>query len=292
MGMLMPKFTYLKPTTLEEACSMLSAYNGKARVIAGGTDLIVRMKQRLITPTYLVDITYIPGLNRIEYNEKGGLIIGALCTHSEIESSTLIQEEFDVLIQAVHPIGSVQVRNLGTIGGNLCNAAPSADSAPVLLGLDAKVRIFGTKGERTLELEEFFKSPGETALRPDEILTNIEIPNIPPYSAATYMKLSPRRAMDLAVVGVAVVVWLTDDRSVCSDIRIALGAVAPTPIRAKMAEEMIRGRILDDDLVREASKAASEEAKPISDVRGSGEYRKEMVEVLTRRGLQQAIERQ
>ena len=288
--MRMLQFAHLKPNTMKEACSLLSQHDGKARVIAGGTDLVVRMKQKLMTPDYLVDITYIPGLDKIEYDGKSGLKIGALCTHSQIESSLLVREKFGVLAQAIHTIGSVQVRNLGTIGGNLCHAAPSADSAPTLIGLDAKVRISGLAGERMLELQDFFKGPGKTALKPDEILIGVEVPNPPPHSTAVYLKQSPRKAMDLAVVGVAVVLRLTAADSACADIRIALGAVAPTPIRAKRAEEIVQDKKLNEDLISEAARVASEEAKPISDVRGSEEYRKEIVEVLVRRGIQQTLE--
>ena len=289
--MSMPKFTYLKPKTVEEACSMLHHHNGKAVVIAGGTDLVVRMKRKLVMPDYLIDITCIPGLDKVGYDEKRGLNIGALCPHADIESSRLIQEKFNILAQTARSIGSAQVRNLGTIGGNLCNAAPSADSAPALLVLDAEARIFGFKGERMLKLTEFFSGPGETALKSDEILTSIEVPNLPAHSAAVYLKQSPRKAMDIAVVGVAVVLWLAAEGSICSDIRIALGAVAPTPIRAKTAEDMLRGKTLDENLIREAAKAASEEAKPISDIRSIAQYRKEIVEVLTRRCIQQTNEK-
>ena len=173
--MLLPKFKYLRPESLEEACSMLSQFNGKARVIAGGTDLMVNMKQKTDSPAYLVDISYLPGLNTIECNEEDALKIGALCTHSDIESSSLIRAKFSILAQACRSIGSVQIRNLGTIGGNLCNASPSADSAPALLGLDAKVRIFGPAGENAVELAKFFTGPGETILKPDEILSGIDI---------------------------------------------------------------------------------------------------------------------
>lgn len=288
--MLLPKFKYLRPETLEEACSMLSQFNGKARVIAGGTDLMVNMKQKTDSPAYLVDISYFPGLNTIEYNEEDALKIGALCTHSDIESSSVIQGKFNILAQACRSIGSVQIRNLGTIGGNLCNASPSADSAPALLGLDAKVRIFGSAGENAVELVKFFTGPGETTLKPDEILTGIDISTISPHSSAVYLKLSPRRAMDLAVVGVAIVLWLSADGSICTDIRIALGAVAPIPIRAFKAEEIIRGQKLNNTLIDETARVAAEETKPITDLRGSVEYRKEMVKVLTRRGIRQVIE--
>jgi carbon-monoxide dehydrogenase medium subunit len=287
--MLLPNFKYLRPETLEEACSLLSQFNGKARVIAGGTDLMVNMKQKTVCPAYLIDISCLPGLNTIEYNQEDVLKIGALCTHSDIESSSVIQEKFNILAQACRSIGSVQIRNLGTIGGNLCNASPSADSAPALLGLDAKVRIFGSAGEDAIELAKFFTGPGQTLLKPDEILTGIDISATSPPSSAVFLKLSPRRAMDLAVVGVGIVLWLSADGSSCTDIRIALGAVAPVPIRAIKAEEILRGQKLDNALIDETARVASEETKPITDIRGSVEYRKEMVQVLTQRGIQQAI---
>jgi carbon-monoxide dehydrogenase medium subunit len=287
--MLLPKFKYLRPETLEEASSMLSQFNGKARVIAGGTDLMVNMKQKTVRPSYLVDISYLPDLNTIEYKEET-LKIGALCTHSDIESSSVIQEKFNILAQACRSIGSIQIRNLGTIGGNLCNASPSADSAPALLGLDAKVRIFGPTGENQVELAKFFTGPGETLLKPEEILTGIDISVSAPPSFSVYMKLSPRRAMDLAVVAVGIVLWLSADGTICEDIRIALAAVAPVPIRAVKAEEIIRGQKLDNTLIEETAKVAAEETKPITDIRGSVEYRKEMVKVLTARAIRQAKE--
>ena len=287
--MLLPKFKYLKPETLKEACSVLSELNGKARVIAGGTDLMINMKQKAARPAYLVDISYLPGLNTIEYNQDDALKIGALCTHTDIESSSVIREKFNILAQACGSIGSIQIRNLGTIGGNLCNASPSADSVPALLGLDAKVKIFGTAGENEVELAKFFTGPGATVLKPDEILTGIDICATTPHSFACYLKLSPRRAMDLAVVGVGIVLWLSADGSTCTDIRIALGAVAPVPIRAFKAEALIRGQKLDNAVIEETASVAAEETKPITDLRGSVEYRKEMVKVLTGRGIRQGI---
>ena len=287
--MRMRKFTHLKPKTLRKAISLLAQYNGKAKILAGGTDLVNRMKEKLITPEYVIDITYIPGLDKIKYDAKSGLKIGALCPLIDIECSSLVKEKHGALARAVHTIGSVQVRNLGTIGGNLCNASPSADSAPILIGLDATARIFGPAGERVIELKNFFTGPGQTVLNSGEILVGIEVPNPPPRSAAVYMKQSPRRAMDLAVVGVAVVLSLTPDGSL-ADIRIVLGAVAPTPIRAVKAEALIRGKRLDGDLIRNAARVASDEAEPISDIRSSKEYRKDMVEVLTERALQQTLE--
>lgn len=286
----MKDFEYFAPTSLSEAISLLIKYQGQAKVIAGGTDLVVRMKQKIMMPKYLIDITHIPELDKIEYDRKSGLKIGALCTHSDIEFSSLIKGKFDVLSQAAYTIGSVQVRNLGTIGGNLCNASPSADLAPALIGLDARARILGPAGERVLGFKDFFRGPGKTVLESDEILIGVEVPNPPPHSAAVYLKQSPRKAMDVAVVGVAVVLSLTAEDSTCSDIRIVLGAVAPTPIRARKAEGIVRGRKFDEALIREVAKVASDEARPISDVRSSEVYRRKIVEVLTRRGIQKALE--
>jgi carbon-monoxide dehydrogenase medium subunit len=269
---------------------MLSEFNGKASVIAGGTDLMVNMKQKAVHPAYLVDISYLPGLNTIEYEEKDTLSIGSLSTHADVESSSLIQSKFNILAQACSSIGSIQIRNLGTIGGNLCNASPSADTAPALLGLDARAKIFGPTGENQVELSKFFIGPGETILKPNEILTGIDISVSTPPSSAVYLKLSPRRAMDLAVVGVGVVLWLSADATICEDIRIALAAVAPVPIRAVKAEEIIRGKKLDNTLIEETVRVAAEETKPITDIRGSLEYRKKMVKVLTGRAIRQAKE--
>lgn len=287
--MRMRKFVHLKPKTLQEASSLLSQYSGDAKMIAGGTELVNRMKGRLITPEYVIDITYIPGLNKIAYDEKSGLTIGALCPLSDIEFSALVSKKHDALARAVHTIGSVQVRNLGTIGGNLCNAAPSADSAPILIGLDARAMIFGPAGERVIELKHFFIGPGATVLKSNEILVGLEVPNPAPHSAATYLKQSLRRAMGLAIVGVAVVLSLAPDGSI-ADIRIVLGAVAPTPIRAVKAEAMVRGKKLDGKLIGQAAKVASDESEPISDIRSSKEYRKDIVEVLTGRAIQQTLE--
>ena len=283
------KFSHLKPTTLKEAISLLSQYDGKAKIIAGGTELVNLMKGRFITPSYLIDISYIPGLDKIEYAAKSGLKIGALCPLSDIEFSPVVVEKFGALADAVHTIGSVQVRNLGTIGGNLCNAAPSADSLPILIGLDATAKIIGPKGRRVTKLKKFFTGPGKTVLASDEILVGIVVPNPPSNSAAIYLKQSPRRAMDCAVVGVAVVLSLAPDQSL-ADIRIVLGAVAPTPIRAVKAEAMVRGKKLDGALIGAAARTASDESEPISDIRSSKEYRKEIVEVLTRRAIQHTFE--
>jgi carbon-monoxide dehydrogenase medium subunit len=286
--MLLPRFEYLAPKTIDEACSLLSQYKGKARVIAGGTDLLVQMKHREITPQYLINIKAIPNLDYITYDEEAGLSIGALATIRAIETSPLIKQRFGILTQAAAVLGSVQVRNRGTIGGNICNAAPSADTAPALITLAAKARIIGLGGERTVAVEDFFTGPEETVLQADEILTEIKVPNLPPQSNGVYLKHTLRRAMDIAIIGVAVVVTLDGGGKGCKDAKIALGTVAPTPIRAKGAEDVLRGQEMSEELIEKAARIAAEESHPRDSVRGSAWYRRKMVEVLTRRALQQA----
>jgi len=283
-----PKFEYLEARTVEEACSLLSQYKDKAKLIAGGTDLLVSMRRGKITPLYVINVKTIPNLDYIHY-DGDSLRIGALATLSEIESSPLIRDRFPIIADSAHQIGTPQVRNVGTIGGNLCNAAPSADMAPPLIGLGAKAKLKGPKGERAVALEEFFTGPGEPRLQIGEMLIEIQAPNPPPHTQGIYLKLPARTAIDLAVVGVAAVVTLDTKGANIVDTKIVLGAVAPTPIRARQAENVIRGKTINDGLIEEAAQIAAEEAKPISDVRGSASYRKEMVKVLTKGAIRQAI---
>jgi carbon-monoxide dehydrogenase medium subunit len=285
----LPKFEYLAPRTVEEACSLLSQYREKAKVIAGGTDLLVGMKEREQTPQYMVGLKGVANLDYIDYGDIDGLRIGVLASNQSIADSAVIQQKFGILATAAAEIGTPQIRNMGTIGGNLCHAAPSADTASPLIALGARVKLTGGKGERTVPLEEFFTGPGETALQPDELLTEIQVPKPPPHTSGAYLKLFPRGAVDVATVGVAV--WLTlGEDNTCRDARIVLGAVAPTPIRAKIAEALIKGSKMEDKVIEEVAQMASEEARPISDIRGSAEYRREMVKVLTRRALKQSLE--
>jgi carbon-monoxide dehydrogenase medium subunit len=285
----LPRFNYTAPTTLDEALSLLSEYGGRANVIAGGTDLVPKLKRREIgAPEYVIDLKGIPGLDEIKY-DAGGLRLGALVTIGMVEDSARIQQGFGILAQAARSMASPQVRNRGTIAGNICNAVPSADSAPPLLTLGAGLKIISGKGERTVNIADFFTGPGQTALSGDEILREIQIPDMPPGAKGVYLKLTPRRAMDLAIVGVAVVVIPQD--GICQDIRIALGAVAPTPIRAKKAEAVLKGQKLDDVLIEKAAKAAAGESSPIDDHRASAEYRLDMVGVLVKRAMKQAIGR-
>ena len=283
--MLLPKFEYFAPETMEEACSLLAKYKGEARVLAGGTDLLVQMKNREVTPRYLINIKNIPNLDYIRYDDKEGLRIGALTTIEALKTSTLIRRRFGILSQAAAVLGTVQIRNRGTIAGNLCNASPAAETAPALITLAAKARIVGVAGERAVPLEDFFISPGQTVLQAGEIVTEIQVPNLPPRSGGAYLKHSIKR-MDIAIVGVGVVITLNGE--VCNDIKIALGAVACTPIRAKKAEEIIRGQGLDSELMERAAQIASEESRPIDDIHSYAQYRKQMVKVLAQEAMKQA----
>ncbi len=276
------------PKTIDEALSLLSQYRGKAKVIAGGTDIAPKLKRREIkAPAYIIDLKGIPDLDYIKYDEGSGLSLGALVTIRAVETSSIIREKFSVLLQAAESMASTQVRNRATIVGNICNAVPSADSAPALLSLDATVKLISQKGERIVNIEDFFTGPNETVVTDEEILQEIQMPKLPPNSRGRYLKLTPRRSMDLAIVGVAVVIIPED--GICKDIRIALGAVSPTPIRASKAESIIKGQRLNDELIERVAQIAAEECCPISDHRASAEYRTEMVKVLTRRAINQAI---
>ena len=288
--MTLPRFEYISPKTLEEACSLIVQHKGKARVISGGTDLLPQMKERALTPQYLIALKSIAGLNYVEHDKKAGLKIAGLATLMQVAESAVVKEGFPMLSEAIMQMASVQVRNIGTVAGNLCNAAPSADTAPPLIVMGAKVRLVSAGGkERIMSLEDFFLGPGETALGEGELLVEVQVPDLPPKSGGAYLKLSQRRAMDLAVVGVACL--LTLDGGVCKDAKIALGAVAPTPIRAKEAEALIKGSALDDEVLEKAAKAAMEVSKPITDIRGPADYRRKMVGVLTKRAVRQSWER-
>ena len=286
--MITAKFEYLEPKTMEEAVSLLSRHKEAAKVIAGGTDLLIQLKKGEVLPRYIINMKCIPNQDIITYDEKEGLRIGALATIHSIEVSPVICQKFSVLAQAAGELGTLQIRSCATIGGNLCNAAPSAETAPALLVLGARVKIVGAGGGRTVPIENFFTGPGQTVLHPDEILSEIQVPNLPPRSGSVYIARTVRKALDLAIVGVAVVT--TFDGDILRDVKIALGSVAPIPIRARRAETVIRGQRLDAALLDEAGLAASEEASPIDDVRSSAEYRRKMIRVLEARAIRQAAE--
>jgi carbon-monoxide dehydrogenase medium subunit len=284
----LPKFEYLTPRTLDEAIFMLSRHRGEARVIAGGTDLLHKMKRREETPRYLIGLKNIPRLDYIDYDESQGLRFGPLVTIHAIETSSLIRHKFPILSQAASSMASAQIRNLGTVVGNISSAVPSADMAPGLIVLGGKLKIANIKGEKLIPVEDFFTGPSVSVLAPDELVVEVQVPNPPPNSGMVYIKHTIRAAMELAIVGVATMVAFQD--GVYSEIKIALGAVAPTPIRAIRAETVLKGKPFSTKLVKEASETASDEARPISDIRASAEYRKEMVRILSERALNKARE--
>lgn len=286
----MKEFAYHLPSNLGEACNLLEKLGDEASVIAGGTDLLPRMKDRQLNPKHLISLKSIPGLRGIQVNGDS-LVIGALTTVSELVSSGLVAEKAPLLSQAAALLASVHIRNVATVGGNLCNAAPSADLAPALLVLEARARIAGPGGERVVPLEKFFSGPGETALAKGEILSGLEVPIPAGASGGWYCKYSLRRAMDIAVVGAAVLLTLDQRGERCLEARIALGAVAPTPFRVRQGEKaLIAGEALSAGLAERVGELAAAEARPISDVRSSAEYRRKMVKVQVKRAIIRAWE--
>ena len=284
----MPKFNYVRPKGMDEALELYSGgKDGKARVYAGGTDLLPKLKARLLpSPEIIIDLKGIPGLDYVEYEEGKGLRIGALASIYSVAHHPSVKEKFVILSQAADSIAANQIQQRGTIAGNICNAVPSADSAPALLCLGATLSCIKKNGERTIHIEDFFKGPNETVLDPGELLKEIRIPEIPGGGKGMYFKLSTRSRMDLAVVSVGALVSKENGRF--KDVRIALGAVAPTPMRATKAEALLKGEKVSDEMISKASQLASEESKPIDDHRASAEYRRMMVEVLVRRAIRQA----
>lgn len=283
-------FEYFAPKTAREALSLLSRYKEEAKIIAGGQSMLVVMKQRLLTPEYLIDIKGISALDYIKYDEGKGLRIGALTIHRAIEKSLVIQEHFRVLSEMEQNLATIQTRNWGTIGGNLCHGDPAGDPAPVLIALKAKLKLASLGRERIMEVEEFSKDYLEVALEPNEMLTEIQVPTPPPHTGTAYEKLMVMRG-DMGIVGAAVSITLKPDDGVCENARIALGSAASVPLRARKTEKRLIGKVINDALIDEAGEAASTEADPPPDVHGSAEYRREMVKVFVKRVARIALER-
>lgn len=276
---------YCAPETLEELFAHLR--DRTACVMAGGTDLLIAIREKGLRPSCMVDIKGIAELRGIERTNGGGLSVGATTTLHEIETSRMVREICPVLGDAVGMIGSLQVRNRGTIGGNLSNASPAADSAPALLVLEAELELGSVSGTRVVPAEIFFVGPGKSVLTQGEILKRIRIPRPAPLTRSTYLKFGPRKAMDIAIVGVAVSL-VFDGEGSCRNARVALGSVAPTPVRAKKAEAALLGE-LNEQRIREAATLVAAEADPVDDVRGGKAYRMDLVKVLAMRAIKQAI---
>jgi aerobic carbon-monoxide dehydrogenase medium subunit len=286
----LPAFEYHTPGTVPEALGLMGRFGQAGRLIAGGTDLLVAMKSRQVAPAHLISLAAIDGLKGITFDANQGLRIGSLTTIADIEASDAIKKNYAPLWDAANVMASAQVRNLATIGGNLCSAVPSADTAPPLIALGASVQVTGSKGERTIAIEDFFTGPKACACGTEEIVTAILVPKPAPRSGGSYLKLMRRSAMDLALVGAAACLTL-DDKGVCKAARIALAAVAPTPIRVPEVEEKLIGKTIDEAAAVAAGNIAGSLCRPITDLRASLEYRCEMVGVLTKRAVMEAKRR-
>ncbi|MBI4334692.1 MAG: xanthine dehydrogenase family protein subunit M [Chloroflexi bacterium] len=282
----MRPFKFLEPRNLEHACSLLARHGDRARVIAGGQSLLPVLKHRVISPRYLINLKGLPGLEYVRIVD-GGLAIGALATHRALETSALVKTRFPVLAEMESTLGSVPVRNWGTIGGNLCHADPGGDAGPVLMVLGARLKAVSARGQRHIAVREFFKGYLETTLEPDEILAEVEVPQPLPHSGAVYWKESVRTG-DYAIASVAALVEV--DGAVIRNARIVLGAVGSTPVEATLTEKALTGKPIDVNLDEAASLAAAE-ANPKIDVEGSAEYKRQIVKYITKEALRRAIAR-
>lgn len=306
----MLRYEYHKPETIQEAIDLMSQYNGSAVFIAGGTDVMVQIRGRKMAPKALISLRNIKELKR---KDEGH--IGAGTTHSDIRKDDYIRDHLSALHDAVCNLGSVQIRNVATVGGNICNAAPSADTACPLLVLDAQAVVADENGERRIDIDEFFLGPGETVLKKGEILKEFIVPHFGPNTGSAYIKHTRRAAMDLPIIVIAVRITLdrsdvrckdvlctlepaskilsmfADENLRCEDVRIAMGVVAPRPIRAKKAETALKGQVISDALLAQVSEIAASESSPRDSIRGEAWYRQEMVKVLVRRAAVKAIDR-
>jgi aerobic carbon-monoxide dehydrogenase medium subunit len=282
------RFELALPRSVDEALRVLSERGSEAKLLAGGTDLLPQLKNGLLKPAWVVDLSGVERVRTLR-SDSGGLRVGAAVSARTLERDATTQKTYTSLAESGALVGSVQIRNLATLGGNLCNAAPSADMAPPLLALDAEAVIAGPRGERRVPITDFFSGVRRTVLSPDEILLEIVIPAPGPRSGGHYLRHTPRRELDIAVVGVAS--QLTLSNGVCSKARIALAAVAPVPLRAREAEQLLEGKPVTPEGIERAAEMAVGAARPISDQRGSADYRLHLVRVLTRRTLRTALAR-
>jgi carbon-monoxide dehydrogenase medium subunit len=306
----MRKYEYYKPGTVQEAIGLMQKLDGECVYVAGGTDVMVQVAQKKLSPKALISLRNIK-----ELSSRDLTTIGSGVTHRELQKDSTVEKKLSALHDAVCNLGSAQIRNVATIGGNICNAAPSADTACPLLVLDAKAVAVGPKGEREIAIDEFWLGPGKTVLQKEEILKEFRIPSFNGRTASAYIKHTRRNAMDLPIIGIAVRITVDrsdlrckdmlcttapaseilarfgDEELKCEDIRIAMGVVAPRPIRAKKAEDALRGKIISDKSVAAAAETAASEASPRDSVRGEAWYRREMVQVLVQRAIMKSLDR-
>jgi carbon-monoxide dehydrogenase medium subunit len=283
-------FEFHSPTSLEEAFALLETYGDDARVMAGGTALVLQMKQRLAQPEHVINLRRVPGLDRIaeSTDDSGGVRIGALCTQRQVETSPLLREKIPLVPETFRRIATPRIRHMATIGGGLVHGDPSQDPPPTLIALGASVVLTSASGQRVVPVEELFIDYYETDVQPGEILTSVLVPPAPAGSGAAYLKFLPRTADDYATVSVAAVVT-PGEGNICQEARIALGSVGVAPVHATEAEDLLRGRPLTEENIRAAAAAVKDAVDPLDDYRGSAEYKRDMAEVFTRRTIQQAL---
>ncbi len=281
-----PRFDYIAPKSVDDAVAALIKGGRDTRVMAGGTDLLVKIRHRMLFPKRIVSLKQIVGLDAITFDKKRGLTLGATTLLADVAGHPNIRRHYPTVAQAAGSTANVQVRNMGTVVGNLCNASPSADNAPTLMAMGATMIIAGPEGSRRVALDQFFKGPGVSALKSGEIVTSIHVPLPPAGTGTAYHSLSQRGKLDCSAVGVGTMVIIKGER--CTDARLIVGACAPVPMRTHGAEQVLIGKRMTDALIRKAAQAASEETSPITDVRASAPYRWKMVTVLTIRALTDA----
>jgi aerobic carbon-monoxide dehydrogenase medium subunit len=282
------RFELALPESLDDCLRLLAQRGPETKLLAGGTDLLPQMKNGVVIPKRVIDLSGVARVKILECDAKG-LRIGSAVTARQVEQDTRVRDTYTAVAESAALLGSVQVRNLASVGGNICNAAPSADMAPPLIAMEAQAVIAGPKGERRVPLSDFFTGVRKTVVGPDELLVEIFVPAPGPHSGGCYIRHTPRRELDIAVVGVASQVTMAN--GVCAKARIALAAVAPTPVRATAAEAALEGKAPTPELIERASDLAGQAAKPISDQRGSADFRRHLVRVLTRRTLITALAR-
>lgn len=285
----MSRFDYHQPESLADAVDLAARFGGQASFLAGGTDLIVQIERGRVAPRHVIGLGRVPGLAGIEVN--GRITLGARVTHRAIEQTPALAGPLRCLVEGAEVIGGHQVRNVATIGGNLVNASPAADLVPCLLALDGVVTLMGPGGEREVPIERFLLGPNRTARRPDELVTRVDLPALPPRAATAFLKAGRRRAMEISVVCVAARLDLDATLERCLEARVVLGAVAPTAVRAHAAERLLEGQPVGGEAFRRAAEAAQEACRPIDDVRASAGFRQHLVGVLVRRALDRCVER-
>jgi carbon-monoxide dehydrogenase medium subunit len=283
------RFDYHQPESLADAVDLAARFGGEASFLAGGTDLIVQIERGRVAPRHVIGLGRVPGLAGIEVN--GRITLGARVTHRAIEQTPALAGSLRCLVEGAEVIGGHQVRNVATIGGNLVNASPAADLVPCLLALDGVVTLVGPGGEREVPIERFLLGPNRTARRPDELVTRVDLPALPPRAATAFLKAGRRRAMEISVVCVAARLDLDATLERCLEARVVLGAVAPTAVRAHAAERLLEGQPVGGEAFRRAAEAAQEACRPIDDVRASAGFRQHLVGVLVRRALDRCVER-